>query len=293
MWVLIALLISFISSIYFLAIQNIKINANLFVLYRGWIISLMLLPVLLLNPVTFSFAFYVMSFVQGIFISYMDYQSFNVNKNYGAETVSSMMPFSVVLIFVFWCMIDPTLFMKYCRTPVRTCFILLSLVGIIFSLCKYYQVKFTRSALIKIFPVLFFSACIAIINKSIMNFTEGNTLIRSCYGVALSSIVVGIVHLFMYIHQKLPLKKIIAKENLQKSTILFLLLLIIVLKNIAFYYVDNPAYVSCLTYIMLIWIMILGKYVKCFAFKNKEIQTAKKWKIIFVFSIILLIIATN
>lgn len=46
MWVVLALLSAVLSAIYYLSAQNIKLDANTFMVYRGWIVALLLLPLL-------------------------------------------------------------------------------------------------------------------------------------------------------------------------------------------------------------------------------------------------------
>lgn len=65
MWVVLALLSAVLSAIYYLSAQNIKLDVNTFMVYRGWIVALLLLPLLAFNPVIFSNAFYIMAICQG------------------------------------------------------------------------------------------------------------------------------------------------------------------------------------------------------------------------------------
>lgn len=293
MWVIFSLSSAIISAIYNLTSQNIKIDANTFMIYRGLFMPILLLPFLIMNPVTFSFNFYIMSFAQGCISAYVDYLVFGINKKYGAETVSSITPFSVILIFFMWCFIDYSIVIKYIQNPIQTAFILISLCGIVFSLAHYYKVKFTREAFVKMIPVVTLSAIFAVLNKAIMNYSEDNQFMCACWRIFIVGLVIGVIHLHIYIKKSLKLKLLILPRNILKSFIFILPFMYMLFKSYADYYAANPAYVSSIVYTSLIWVMLFSKYIPFFRFKDAKLQGEKKWKILFVFSIILLLIVTN
>ena len=53
MWAVLALLSAILSAVYYLSAQNIKLDANTFMVYRGVLTALLLLPVLAFNLVVF------------------------------------------------------------------------------------------------------------------------------------------------------------------------------------------------------------------------------------------------
>jgi len=293
MWVVFALAAAILSAIYCLSAQNIKINANIFMVYRGWIFVILLFPILILKPVVFPVNFYIMSVVQGVISAYVDYVVFKINQQYGSETVSSILPFSVIITFIIWCFLDPALVETYVQNPMQTTMIIVAFAGFILALTQYYKISFTKEALYKLIPILILCSSVVVLDKSIMNYSSETPLMCAYWRSFIAGLVVGIVYLIIYVKNRFPLKDLILKDNLFKSLILLFTLFAIISKNLAMYYTQNPAYVSALAYTSLIWVMIFGRYFKIFKFHSSRKQVSRKWKILFLCSIILLILVSH
>ena len=261
--------------------------------YRGWLIVFILLPVLCVYPIRFSLNFYLMSLLQGAIVAYTDYLSFRVNKNYGAETVSSIIPFSVIIVFCAWCLIHPSIVLNYLETPVKTFFIICSLCGVVYALINYRKTPLTKKAFRLLIPVLILSSTISILNKLIMSYSGENPLLCACWRVWILSLLIGIIHLKIYIKKGLPLKTLFDIQTLKKGYIFILLIAVMIFKSLAMLRAQNPAYVSCLVYLTPIWIMLLGSQIKTFNFKKQNKLTSRKHKILFLTSVIILILATR
>lgn len=293
MWVLFALAASVLNAFYYLSIQNAKINANVFMVYRGFMIVLFLLPILVFFPVRFSPNFYLMSVLQGCIVAYTDYLSFRVNKNYGSETVSSITPLSVIIVFVAWCFINPATFMKYLDHPIKSLCIVASLLGVVWALLNYRKTPLTKKAFLLLIPVLILSSTISILNKLIMSYSGENPLLCACWRVLILSSIIGVVHLYIYTKKKLPVRALFELKNLQKGCVLVLLLVVLVLKSLAMLYAFNPAYVSCIVYLTAVWIMVLSYRFDALKFKRQHRQSSKKYEIVFIISVIALILLTH
>ncbi|MBO5997797.1 MAG: hypothetical protein J6P93_04660 [Alphaproteobacteria bacterium] len=293
MWIVFALMASVASAFYYLFAQSVKINANVFLVYRGWFIVIFLLPFLCLYPAVFPIDFYVISLLQGGIIAYTDYLTFTINKNYGSETVSSIIPCSVIIAFFMWFLIEPAIITYYTETPVKSILILLSLCGAVYALLKYRQTTLTRKAFFLLLPVLFLSAGNSVLNKTIMSYSNENQLICACWRSFLIGLAIGIIHIFVYAKKKLPIKELFNPNTLKKSFIFILLLSMTVSKSLAMYYTENPAYVTCIVYLSLIWIILLSRFIGFFKFKQSDLQTKRRWEFLFVASVILLILITH
>lgn len=293
MWILFALITSIANAFYYLSLQNAKINANAFMVYRGFIVVLMLLPVVLYFPVKFDLIFYLMSILQGVIVAYADYLCFKINKNYGSETVSSITPLTVVIVFVLWCFISPDIILNYLNHPIKTVFIIFALLGVVWALLNYRKAPLTKKAFVYLIPVLFLSSVVSILNKLIMTYSGENPLLSACWRVLILSLIIGVVHTSVYIKKKLPLKDLVDTKMLYKGKVFILLIIALVCKSLAMLYTQNPAYVSCIVYLTSIWIMILSSVFSVFKFKKHKKQTQKRYEVLFIVSIIVLILATH
>lgn len=293
MWVLFSLISSIANALYYLSIQNAKINANVFMVYRGFIIVTMLLPIVIFYPVTFSTTFYLMSILQGVIVAYTDYLCFKLNKNFGSETVSSITPLTVVNVFILWCFISPNVVLDYIENPIKTFFIICSLFGVTIALINYRKTPLTKKAFIYLIPVLFLSSMVSILNKLIMSYSGENPFLCACWRILILSLIIGIVHMCLYIKKEFPLKALIDVKMLFKGKVFVLLIIALIFKSLAMLYTQNPAYVSCVVYLTSVWIMIFSSIFPFFRFKKHEKQAKKKYEILFIISIIILILSTR
>ena len=293
MWAVSALLSAMLSAVYYLSAQNIKLDANTFMVYRGWVVALFLLPVLMFNPVVFPRAFYVMAIAQGLIAATVDYAVFGINKNYGSETVSSITPLSVIIVFVMWCFIDADLLEQYWQNPWRSGAIVISCLGAVLALNRYHQVAFTRQALYKLLPLLLLTSAFTVLSKTVMDYASSMPVWGALWQNFIIAAVIGMVHLIIYYKKQLPLKNLVLPQNLLKGLIFIYMIVFLSMKLLAFYYAQNPAYAAVLTYTSLFWVMLLSRGVKAFKFNKPNAQASARWKILFLISVLVLILATK
>ena len=293
MWVVLALLSAILSAVYYLSAQNIKLDANTFMVYRGALVALLLLPVLMFNPAVFPRVFYVMAILQGLIAAVVDYAVFGINQKYGSETVSSITPLSVLIVFVMWCFIDVGLLEQYRQSLWRSVAIVISCLGAVLALNRYHQVAFTRQAFYRLLPLLLLTSAFAVLSKTVMNYAASMPIWGALWQSFIIAAVVGAVHLAIYRKKNLPLKNLMLPQNLLKGLIFIYMIGFLGLKSLAFYYAQNPAYVAVLAYTSLFWVMLLSRGVKAFKFNNNDEQAAAKWKILFLASVLVLILATK
>lgn len=293
MWAFLALLSAILSAVYYLSAQNIKLDANTFMVYRGALVALLLLPVLAFNLVVFPYVFYIMAICQGMIAAAVDYAVFGINQKYGSETVSSITPLSVIIVFVMWCFIDSGLLGQYWQNPWRSGAIFISCAGAVLALNRYHQVAFTRQAFYKLLPLLLLTSSFTVLSKMVMNYAVQMPLWGALWQSFIIAAVVAAVHLTVYCKKNLPLKNLVLPQNLLKGLIFVYMIGFFSLKSLAFYYAQNPAYVAVLAYTSLFWVMLLSRGVKAFKFNNTDKQAAAKWKILFLAAVLVLILASN
>ena len=293
MWVVLALMSAILSAVYYLSAQNIKLDANTFMVYRGALVALLLLPVLMFNPVVFPRVFYVMAIAQGLIAATVDYAVFGINQKYGSETVSSITPLAVIIVFVMWCFIDVGLLKQYWQSPWRSGVIVMSCLGAVLALNRYHRVAFTRQALYRLLPLLLLTSAFAVLSKMLIDYAASMPVWGALWQSFMIAAVVAVVHLAIYCKKRLPFKNLILPQNLLKGLIFIYMIGFFSLKSLAFYYAQNPAYVAVLAYTSLFWVMLFGRKFKVFKFNKPDEQTAAGWKILFLVSVLALILATK
>ena len=137
MWAVYASLASIAIGLYYLGNQAAKVSSTVFMVYRGVMPILFLLPVLPFVSLPAAWPFYVVCLVQGGVISFVDMRNFRAMRVWGAETISSIHPFCVGIVFFVWLLLNPGGLIAYGREPLRFLTVAAALGTVIFSVSSY------------------------------------------------------------------------------------------------------------------------------------------------------------
>ena len=292
MWLIFALITSMLYAVYHICNQESKLKAEIFIIYRGFLAALAATPFALVYHYIFPWQFYAIVLFQGITISYMDYKYFQAFHKFGAENVNSIRPLTVMVTFILWLVIEPSIVVRYLENPLRSIIIIASLTGIIYAVMNYRQKKIGRESLKFVLPLLFLSSIIDISNKIITEYAEGHLLALTFHRVAFTGWIIGCVNLFLNRRQNIKLKELIDFKNICRGSFILLLVLSMITINFAMHYTVHPAYTSAVTYLSVIWIILINKFMD-YSNKKKQYQKiALKWILLLLGAAITLILAT-
>ncbi|MCQ2965421.1 MAG: hypothetical protein MJ250_01620 [Alphaproteobacteria bacterium] len=271
MWIFYTILTSWINCAYFFGNQISKITPNVFMFYRG-IIPALILSLFLpwVNFIT-SWQFYLACVFQGIIVSFIDYRQFRAIRIWGAERVSSIYPFCLGFVFIFWLILKPSDIAKYSEDPLRMIGIIGSLIGIFFSVFSYSKSNKNKQALQYLFPLILASALCDAMNKFCMSYTAKDDLISgSILYIIIQSTIIAIVNLVLYKKNNGQVSDFYKWKNVKYSPIIILNILAGIFKNFAMYNTPNPSYVTALLYLSIIWIMLIAYILTHFGIKCRH-----------------------
>lgn len=292
MWVIFALLTSIINALYYIFNQNSHLSPALFMIYRGYFLGIIGLPLLFLYAHTFPWQFYFIAFLQGLTVSYTDFKYFQAFHKFGAENVTAITPLTVMITFFIWLMFKPTLIFEYLEAPLQSLFIFLSISAIVFSVIKYHNEPLGLDCLKFMAMILIFSSLINISNKIIMQYAEGFLLTATLHRVAITGLIIGTTNL-IYHKQNTTLSEIINPKNLKQGLFILWLALSMICINFSMHYAKHPAYTSAIIYLSVVWIMLFNKYLLWRGYKVKYKKIATKWIMTLLLAAITLSILTN
>lgn len=289
MWVIYTLLASWINCAYYFGNQISKITPNIFMFYRG------LVPVLVLSVflpwVHFVPApqFYAACIFQGIIVSFIDYRQFRAIRVWGAEIVSSIYPFCLGFVFVFWLILKPSSIAAYIESPFRLLGIVLALTGVFFSVCSYRKSRRSTQALKYLFPFILASALCDAMNKFCMSYVPSDDLISgSVLYVLIQSAVIAVINFVIYANKKGVASDICKWNNVKYSPIIILNVLAGMSKNFAMFNTPNPSYVTALMYLYVIWIMLVAYILMRFGIKCRHNDLPRRKVFLLLTSVALL-----
>lgn len=293
MWVLFAVTASIVNAIYYLCNQNVRLQPSVFMIYRGIVVALMAIPFLFFYSPIEAWQFYAIAILQGLITAYSDLMTLRANRKYGAETVSSIMPINVGLVFMIWCFIEPMIIVSYLSSPIKTLLIVLSMFGIVFALVQYRRVKMTREAFLFLLPVMFLSATISIFNKTIMVYALDSLYGLCFWRIFVSSLTVGLIHLVIYLLRGRSIAPLFELENLKRIWIFLFMPMSMLCRNMAMFGADNPSYVTSIVQTSLLWLIFFNRHIHFIKFKKMYIPIDKKWALLVLISVIVLILTTH
>lgn len=293
MWLIFALITSVLYAIYHICNQESKLKAEIFIIYRGFLPALVTTPLVIIYHYIFPWQFYAIILFQGLTISYMDYKYFQAFHKFGAENVNSIRPLTVMITFILWLIIEPSMVERYLANPLRSVIIIASLIGIIYAVMNYRQQKIGKQSLKFVLPLLLLSSLIDISNKTITEYAEGHLLALTFHRVALTGWIIGCVNLFLNRQQNIKLKELIDFKNIYRGSFILLLILSMITINFAMHYTVHPAYTSAVTYLSVIWIILINKFIAYSNKARKYQKIALKWILLLLFAAITLILETN
>lgn len=293
MWVIFGIITSLINATYYICNQNSKLKPEIFMIYRGFLVALASTPLALLFFHIFPWQFYAIALFQGICVSYSDYKYFNAYHKFGAENVNATGPLKVFIVFTLWMILSPSIVYIYIKTPIRTLIILLSIIAMVYAVTQYHRQKIGKSCLKEMFPLLCLSAVIDISNKFITEYSEGYLLTLTFHRVAITGYIIGFINLFFNYHKIKDYRELVNIKNIQKSWFIILLVLSMIFINLSMHYTPNPAYISVMLFLSIIWIICLNRIIILCGKKVPYTNIRLRWIFLLLFSAIILIIATN
>lgn len=293
LWAFYAVISSLFIGLYFFLNQYVKLAPRVFIIYRGLGTVLFVLPFMFLFEPINDWRYYVVCILQGFSIAFIDYKYFQAINKWGAEVVTSLQPLNIGITFLLWIMVKPSMIMVYWANPWHFIFIILCLGGIVWSIFSFNKVVISKQALKFLAVCLFVGAVCEIFNKLAMVYGGNNAASASYYYILITGFVIGVINLFLYIRQKQDLKVLIEWKNLKYNWMFGILILSMVARNFAVLDADNPAYVSAMIYVYVLWIILLNKFLKRCNIVCSHGKTDLKTVIFLLVSAVGLILLTN
>lgn len=293
MWFIFALAVSWFNAFYYVGNQNSRLKPKLYIIYRGFLTAVPILPALLFFTPDFQWQFYAIVIAQGFAVSFLDLRYFHVFQKFGAETVCTIKPLTVLITFILWIIIRPYMLTYYLDTPLRSTLIICSILAIVFATTKYRAHPVGLKCFTQVFPLLLLSSVIDTSNKLIMDYANNHIMAASLWRVFITGCIIGTINLLIALQHNIKMKEIIKWKNIRKGLFILLFALSMVMVNFSLYYADNPAYTSAVIYLSVLWIMLINYVQKLMGNKKTYKRIAKKWIFTLLIATIILIISTN
>lgn len=242
--------------------QHFRIPARILMLWRGFGVFVVLLPVaLLVNSWPDRGVFYLLSAASGLLIGVFDRMSFHAVMQYGAGAVSRLMALCLPVAFVLWGLLHPGHFSDLAAKPLAY-LIPLALLGVVVSLLFMRRSPLGRVALVALIPAYFIGGAIDVLNKSAMLAGSGHGFgAYLAYG-SLTALVSGLVNLFWAEKDAHPLTaaEVFGPHVLKGgSLIVTCACIFLLLKTSSLVTAPNPAFLAALALLSPVWVILWNR----------------------------------
>jgi len=292
MWVVYALLISFLNCAYYFGNQVAKVPPKTFMFSRGLVPVAVLLPFLGVVDFIDDWRFYALCSIQGLVVSFIDYRNFRAMRVWGAETISAIHPFNISFVFVLWLLLKPGTIIEYWQKPWQFLGIIAALGGVIYALSSFKKSRRNNLALKYMFLFIVGSSLCDTFNKLCMSFVDPEKLIYGSYFyILITSFEVMVINFWLYCRDGSgKLSDFVDLKYVKYMPILLLLVFSIAAKNFAMFSTPNPSFVTAIMYSYVVWIMLVAKILQKYGISCPHRGIPRRKVLLLLISILLLIL---
>ncbi len=261
LWPLWALCAAFLSALVPLIQERKPVSGYAVALWSKIILVTLLTPIVVFfvdlpkDPL-----FYVSCFISALIWSICDVIYFRAVPIVGAGVVSRLIPASVLLTFVGWFVIEPSLMRTYLETPLQFTFLSMIILGAVACAVMLKNCPVTLDGFKRIWFVIFAASVGTMIDKLILG-TSPAKMGPFAFAFIQGSFMVLLWCGWALLRKPIPLKEFFAPTTLRTTLpIAICATLVVLLKFYALKGADHPALVSVIFFTDAVWILMFYRF---------------------------------
>lgn len=220
------------------------------------------LPLLLVVGFPVSPVFYVATFITAFVWAYADLASFRATEEFGAGSITRLIPLNVFVTFIMWTGLNPELLYGYLGDPLRSAGVLLAMCGAVFFAMRLQRTPVSREALRALGPVILMSGMGVVFAKIALDAAPDSSGVFA-YIVVQSLFMILIYGALEAVWHPVPRAVFTGRVAMRTGFLMALASAAhLICKSYAYIIVDNPAYVSVVILTTPLWVMLYYKLVK-------------------------------
>ncbi len=245
--------------------QHFKINSTILMLYRGIGTAIVALPLMLLTHFQPNPVFYIYIVIMGCIIAYLDNSTQNGIARFGGGPLSRARPLYLVVSMIIWWMIAPSSFIALLENQQKLIGVLSAMLLVVISLFFFKNDRISKKLFKYCVGIYICSILIDICGKSMFLTSDGTTSAVIHY-IFFSSLIAGLINLVYFAYKngfsKETFKPVFESNTLTAGVLIIgFIILSMFFRNKAIIMVDNPAYVSTITSLTPLIIVMYNKLV--------------------------------
>ncbi len=289
-WPIYGLLTSFSMALFFLVNQHFHLKASTLMLWRGFGVAVIFLPLALLVPWPQDPVFYWLMVAQSIAVGVHDRFTIESSSRFGAGVTSRLLPIGVWLTFAIWLVLKPSYREDLFSNDLKAFGVIAALSVAVAAMLFIRKDYVSKQAIIYLAPAIFLLGIIDALNKAVID-ASGHPIYGAIVYGFLLGVGIGIVTIITRLvieNRTIDIKEMFDKKAIKGGLIISGIVLVVTInKGIAMFYTPNPAYVGLIILAAPIWI---AGYNKITGHKDKSNLWAG---MLFVLSAVLLVLLTK
>lgn len=258
-WACFGLIAAILSAAMMLLQERLKVDGFALAFWNKIICFLVTIPFVVVNGLPHNPNFYVFLGIGAFMYALSDVVFFRGISKVGAGVVARLLPGAMIVSFLLWFAVKPSLFHKYMQEPVIAFAIFAVICASAWFAGHVKKCHVSMSALRTIWFVVF-AACVGpILAKTVTTYADIGKG-PAAYIFAEAIMMMAIWTVYFLIFRPISTKVLFSRHSCFGGAVIGLVSAALVTSNIyAYYHVDNPAYIPAIKY--LDSIIILGVYV--------------------------------
>jgi hypothetical protein len=226
------------------------------------VMLLVALPVLFFVGWPTQPVFYVATFVTAFIWAYADLSSFRATEEFGAGSITRLIPLNVLVTFIMWIVIDPDILDQYLATPWKSLGIFGATCGAVYFAMGMQKSPVSRHAIRALGPVILMSGMGVVFAKIALDSTDIHSGVFG-YMVVQAFFMILIFGALEAVWHPVPRAVFAGRVAIQTGFLMGLNSVVhLIFKSYGYQLVDNPAYISVLILTTPLWVLLYYRVVK-------------------------------
>lgn len=213
--------------------------------------------------------FYVLTGTAAVIWCINDLIYFEAVKNHGAALLARLSPLAVIMGFIAWFALHPELLHKYMADMPRFLWIISALVFCAGCAMALQRCAFSWAAMKAIWFNIIGGMVGILLVKSAVDYAPADRSTFGYLGIE-AAIMIGFYSIYFALRRPAAFRDVLSTRGLKTGAIVSLFLVAAnICRLYAFNYVDNPAYVTAVSMMDVVWLILINKFTRAEDHSNK------------------------
>lgn len=248
-WAVFGMMAAALSALMMLLQERFRVDGFALAFWNKVACALVTLPFIIINGLPGNPLFYVFLGLGAVMYAVSDVVFFRAIPRVGAGMVSRILPGAVILSFLLWFAVKPELIDKYLQTPLYSALIFLTLCLSSWFAAHLRKCAVSMQAVRAIWFVIFAATVGPLLAKTVTTYADvGQGPYAYVFIEALMMMTLWAA--FFAVRRPIPAAVMFSRHSIGCGLAIGCVMAGMVLLNVlAFYYVDNPAYIPAIKFL--------------------------------------------